>query len=174
MAQTTLLAQPSIQTLGASKPSQSLPEPFVFVPITGAEASKGRGSAKQIVRAHVTRVQHAKSSTLSFTQNLESWTVNPQVHRPQPSFSESQSQIPRRKAAPKRSGPRRAKTKKVPTPDADADDIEEVARQSAPEAIAVVSKVPRIPAAKRLSGRIQLSTNHTCQPSSPTTSRMSP
>lgn len=150
MARTTVLELPSVQSVGASKASQSLPEPFVFVPITGAEASKGRGSAKQIVRAHVTRVQHAKSSTLSFTQNLESWTVNPQVHRPQPSFSESQSQIPRRKAAPKRSGPRRAKTKKAATTDAGADDVEEVVRSQAPEAVAVVSKVPRIPAAKRL------------------------
>ena len=150
MAQTTLLEQPSTQPLGAPKPSQSLPEPFVFVPITGAEASKGRGSAKQIVRAHVTRVQHARSSTLSFTQNLESWTVNPQVHRPQPSFSESQSQIPRRRAAPKRSGPRRVKTKNIAPGDANADDVEEVVLSQAPEAVAVISRVPGIPAAKRL------------------------
>jgi hypothetical protein len=142
MFQTILLEQQPTQTLGLSKPSQTLPEPFVFVPITGAEASKGRGSAKQVVRAHVTRVQHARSSTLSFTQNLESWTVNPQAHRPQPSFSEIQSQIPRRKAATKRNVPRQAKTKKVAVSDADAEDVEEV--------ITVVSKVPKIPAAKRL------------------------
>lgn len=62
--------------------SHILPDPFVFVPISTAEAAKGRGSAKRIVRAHVTRVQHAKSSTLSSIQHLQDWTVQPQTHRP--------------------------------------------------------------------------------------------
>ena len=150
MFQTTVLEQPPTQALGTSKPSQLLPEPFVFVPITGAEASKGRGSAKQIVRAHVTRVQHARSSTLSFTQNLESWTVNPQVHRPQPTLSESQSQIPRRKTATKKSVLGRVKTKKIAANHPDADEVEEIGRPQAPEVVTVVSKVPGIPAAKRL------------------------
>lgn len=60
--------------------NQSLPEPFVFVPITSGEAAKGRGAAKRIVRAHVTRVQHAKSSALP-SHNLENWTVKPYIHR---------------------------------------------------------------------------------------------
>lgn len=61
--------------------SQALSDPFVFVPITGKEAAKGRGAAKRIVRAHVTRVQHSKSSTLSAFQNLHAWTVRPCIHR---------------------------------------------------------------------------------------------
>lgn len=65
---------------GLPRPSQSLPEPFVFVPITSGEAAKGRGAAKRIVRAHVTRIQHAKSSTLN-SHNLENWTVRPYIHR---------------------------------------------------------------------------------------------
>lgn len=84
----------------APKPvHQLMPEPFVFVPITTSEASKvsnfskaqqrqtdgsfalkGRGAAKRIVRAHVTRVQHAKSSTL-VGMDLQSWTVKPYIHR---------------------------------------------------------------------------------------------
>lgn len=64
----------------ARRTSQSLVEPFVFVPITSGEAAKGRGAAKRIVRAHVTRVQHAKSSTLH-SHNLENWTVRPYIHR---------------------------------------------------------------------------------------------
>ena len=63
------------------KPPSTLADPFVFVPITQQEAAKGRGAAKRIVRAHVTRVQHAKSSTLSSTQDLQSWTVKPYLHR---------------------------------------------------------------------------------------------
>lgn len=150
MAETTLLEPSPPPTLGLSKPSQTLPQPFVFVPITGAEASKGRGSAKQIVRAHVTRVQHAKSSTLSFTQNLESWTVNPQVHRPQPSQAECQSQIPRRRAATKKAASKRAKNKKPTVDITDDNDVEEIVRRSSSESVTVSPKVPRIPAAKRL------------------------
>lgn len=67
--------------LSIHRPSQALPDPFVFVPITGREAAKGRGAAKRIVRAHVTRVQHAKSSTLSGLQDLQAWTVKPYIHR---------------------------------------------------------------------------------------------
>lgn len=63
------------------RPPASLTDPFVFVPITQQEAAKGRGAAKRIVRAHVTRVQHAKSSTLSSTQDLQTWTVRPYIHR---------------------------------------------------------------------------------------------
>lgn len=63
-----------------SKPNGSMHEPFVFVPITQSEAAKGRGAAKRIVRAHVTRVQHAKSSTLN-GMDLQSWTVKPYIHR---------------------------------------------------------------------------------------------
>jgi hypothetical protein len=63
------------------KPSAVLPDPYVFVPITDNEAAKGRGAAKRIVRAHVTRVQHAKSSFLSSTQELQTWTVKPYIHR---------------------------------------------------------------------------------------------
>lgn len=63
-----------------SEASQTLPDPFVFVPITGKEAAKGRGAAKQIVRAHVTRIQHAKSSALSALQELQTWTVKPCIH----------------------------------------------------------------------------------------------
>jgi hypothetical protein len=47
---------------------------------------RGRGAAKRIVRAHVTRVQHAKSSTLSSTQDLQTWTVKPYIHRDGVSF----------------------------------------------------------------------------------------
>ena len=61
------------------QPAQTLAEPFVFVPITQGEAAKGRGAAKRIVRAHVTRVQHAKSSNLH-GQDLQSWTVKPYIH----------------------------------------------------------------------------------------------
>lgn len=61
--------------------AQPLVEPFVFVPVAGDEAAKGRGAAKRIVRAHVTRVQHAKSSALSGTQDLQTWTVRPYIHR---------------------------------------------------------------------------------------------
>lgn len=64
----------------APKSNGSMHEPFVFVPITQSEAAKGRGAAKRIVRAHVTRVQHAKSSTLN-GMDLQSWTVKPYIHR---------------------------------------------------------------------------------------------
>ena len=63
------------------RPSVTLPDPFVFVPITQQEAAKGRAAAKRIVRAHVTRIQHARSSTLSSTQDLQTWTVKPYIHR---------------------------------------------------------------------------------------------
>lgn len=81
-----MLQRPQIhEPLPASTPSkascQILADPFVFVPITQREAAKGRGAAKRIVRAHVTRIQHAKSSTLSSTQNLQTWTVRPYIHR---------------------------------------------------------------------------------------------
>ncbi|KAK4579905.1 hypothetical protein LTR86_000106 [Recurvomyces mirabilis] len=79
----TPLRQPASTPLGG--PTPGLAEPFVFVPITGVEASKGRGAAKRIVRAHVTRVQHAKSSALSSTQDLQTWTVKPYIHRDAPS-----------------------------------------------------------------------------------------
>ena len=65
---------------GLHRQPSTLPQPFVFVPITSGEAAKGRGAAKRIVRAHVTRVQHAKSST-SNSHNLENWTVKPYIHR---------------------------------------------------------------------------------------------
>ena len=78
----TPIRQPASTSL--SGPTPGLAEPFVFVPITGVEASKGRGAAKRIVRAHVTRVQHAKSSALSSTQDLQTWTVKPYIHRDTP------------------------------------------------------------------------------------------
>lgn len=62
------------------KPSATLPDPFVFVPVTQNEAAKGRGAAKRIVRAHVTRIQHAKSSLLN-GHDLQTWTVKPYLHR---------------------------------------------------------------------------------------------
>lgn len=64
----------------ARRAPQTIAEPFVFVPITSGEAAKGRGAAKRIVRAHVTRVQHAKTSTLH-SHNLEKWMVKPYIHR---------------------------------------------------------------------------------------------
>lgn len=72
----TPLASKDIQSK-FHRPPTTLLDPFVFVPITQQEAAKGRGAAKRIVRAHVTRVQHAKSSTLSSTQDLQTWTVKP-------------------------------------------------------------------------------------------------
>ncbi len=60
---------------------QILSNRFVFVPITQGEAAKGRGTANSIVGAHVTRVQHARSSTLSGFQDIQNWTVTPYVHR---------------------------------------------------------------------------------------------
>lgn len=64
----------------AKRSNGNMQEPFVFVPINNSEAAKGRGAAKRIVRAHVTRVQHAKSSTLN-GMDLQSWTVKPYIHR---------------------------------------------------------------------------------------------
>lgn len=134
------------------RPSQTLPEPFLFVPVSGPEASKGRGAAKQVVRAHVTRVQHSRSSTLNYTRNLESWTVEPQSHRMQLGISQGQSQIPRKKAASRKIAAKRAK----PDPTAAAtgkstdDDIEEVVQTKPPETATMVLSVPRLPAAKRL------------------------
>ena len=61
--------------------AQTMPDPFVFVPITQAEAAKGRAAAKRIVRAHVTRVQHAKSSNSNSQFNLQTWLVKPYIHR---------------------------------------------------------------------------------------------
>ncbi|KAF2726182.1 hypothetical protein K431DRAFT_214139 [Polychaeton citri CBS 116435] len=58
----------------------SMPDPFLFVPITQDEAAKGRGSTKRIVRAHVTRVQHARSAA-NAGQELHDWTVQPQTAR---------------------------------------------------------------------------------------------
>ena len=78
MLETPLQSQQSQQ---AHQPATTLPDPFVFVPITRQEAAKGRGAAKRIVRAHVTRVQHAKSSTLSGSQDLQTWMVKPYIHR---------------------------------------------------------------------------------------------
>lgn len=46
----------------SSGPTQDLIDPFVFVPISATEAANGRGAAKSVVRAHVTRLQHAKSA----------------------------------------------------------------------------------------------------------------
>ena len=79
MLETPLTAKPAQSTI--HRPPAALTDPFVFVPITQQEAAKGRGAAKRIVRAHVTRVQHAKSSTLSSTQDLQTWTVRPNIHR---------------------------------------------------------------------------------------------
>ena len=134
------------------RPSQTLPEPFLFVPISGNEASKGRGAAKQVVRAHVTRVQHARSSTLTYTKNLESWTVEPQSHRVQPALSQGQSQIPKKKAASRKVATRRVKTTQVATTTAkhNDDDIEEVVQTQALEFTNTALNVPRLPAAKRL------------------------
>lgn len=61
-----------------SPPAQNMAEPFCFVPVTQGDASKGRTAAKRIVRAHVTRMQHAKSNTFN-GMDLQSWTVNPHV-----------------------------------------------------------------------------------------------
>ena len=77
--ETPLAAKPVQSNI--HRPPAALTDPFVFVPITQQEAAKGRGAAKRIVRAHVTRVQHAKSSTLSSTQDLQAWTVRPYIHR---------------------------------------------------------------------------------------------
>jgi hypothetical protein len=134
------------------RPSQTLPEPFLFVPISGPEASKGRGAAKQVVRAHVSRVQHAKSSTLTYTRNLETWTVNPQSSQTQLGISQGQSQIPRKKAVPRKVASQKAKSTQVAATTAkpDDDDIEEVEPTQAPETTAIVFSVPRLPAAKRV------------------------
>jgi hypothetical protein len=132
------------------RPSQTLLEPFLFVPISGPEASKGRGAAKQVVRAHVTRVQHAKSSTLTYTRNLETWTVNPQSNRTQLGISQGQSQIPRKKAIPRKVAIRRAKSTRATATEPDDVDIEEVEPTQAPETTAIVLNVPRLPAAKRV------------------------
>ncbi|KAK5110018.1 hypothetical protein LTR62_006385 [Meristemomyces frigidus] len=70
---------------------------FVFIPITGAEASKGRGAAKPIIRAHVTRVQHARSSALNSTQNSQTWSVKPYVYREQ-NIASRKKATPRPKA----------------------------------------------------------------------------
>lgn len=97
---------------GVPRPSQTLPEPFVFVPITSGEAAKGRGAAKRIVRAHVTRVQHAKSNTLN-SHNLENWSVRPYIHR--------DSVTARRKPRPSGAGRRRRETA-VEKEDEDSDE----------------------------------------------------
>ncbi|KAM0723932.1 hypothetical protein Q7P37_000923 [Cladosporium fusiforme] len=147
-------------TPAAPRASQSLPEPFVFVPITGAEAAKGRGAAKQIVRAHVTRVQHSKSSTLSYTQNLEPWTVKPHVHRTQPARPQNQTQILETETSRKKSTDNRKRSKKAAataaaaaaaaasssSADANSEDVEEIVRRQPP----AVTQVPRLPAAKRV------------------------
>lgn len=67
--------------VSAQKTSNLMADPFVFVPIPRSEAAKGRGAAKRVVRAHVTRVQHAKSSTPSAHMELQLWTVMPHTHR---------------------------------------------------------------------------------------------
>jgi len=133
-------------------PGQTLPEPFLFVPISGPEASKGKGTAKQVVRAHVTRVQHAKSSTLTYTRNLETWTVNPQSHRTKLGTSQGQSQVLGKKYVSVKAAAKRMKCTQVATTTAkpDDDDTEEVVQTQAHEATTVVLNVPRLPAAKRL------------------------
>ena len=150
--------QSSTKTVEPLRTNHCIPEPFVFVPITGAEASKGRGAAKQIVRAHVTRVQHAKSSTPSYRQNLESWTVNPQIHRQQSSLSESQFQTSKTPTPPKKSVEARKKNRKAATAAANAatatksaieEDVEEIVRQDEPRGVVARSQVPKIPGAKR-------------------------
>jgi len=70
--------------MAAARSVHMMSDPFVFVPISHNEASKGRGAAKRIVRAHVTRVQHAKSTTLGNHMHLQSWTVKPYIHREPP------------------------------------------------------------------------------------------
>ena len=84
MLETPLVSKDSQPTI--HRPPTTLSDPFVFVPITQKEAARGRGAAKRIVRAHVTRIQHAKSSTLSSTQDLQTWTVKPYIHRDAASF----------------------------------------------------------------------------------------
>lgn len=54
-----------------SKPITAVSDPFVFVPISGQEAAKGRAAAKRIVRAHVTRVQHERNGNFSVGQDLQ-------------------------------------------------------------------------------------------------------
>ena len=138
--------------LAEQRPNQTLPEPFLFVPISGPEASKGRGAAKQAVRAHVTRIQHAKSSTLTYTRNLETWTVKPQSNRTQLGIFQGQSQISKKKAIPRKVASKRAKSTQIAaTADKpDDDDIEEVVPTEALETATVVLNVPRLPAAKRV------------------------
>jgi len=144
MLQTPLPEQVIAAVPPFPKPSQALPEPFVFVPITNSEASKGRGSAKRIVRAHVTRVQHAKSSTLSFTQNLQNWTVKPHLHRTQPARNQSQSQIQTPRPASSRRTSDESKRRKGKKSTSPEDDEPTAAIDEA------VVAVPKIPAAKRL------------------------
>ena len=100
----------------------------------------------------MTRVQHAKSSTLTYTRNLETWTVNPQSHQKQLGISQGQSLIPRKKAISRKVASKKAKSTKVAATTAkhDDDDIEEVVQTQAHETTAIVLSVPRLPAAKRL------------------------
>lgn len=53
------------------KPIKTVSDPFVFVPISGSEAARGRGPARKIVRAHVTRVQHEKNGNFSVGQGMQ-------------------------------------------------------------------------------------------------------
>ena len=72
------LIEDQARTAEPTKSAQKLVEPFVFVPISRSEAARGRGSAKRVVRAHVTRVQHAQSKQFVGV-DLQSWTVDPFV-----------------------------------------------------------------------------------------------
>ncbi|QIX02134.1 hypothetical protein AMS68_007651 [Peltaster fructicola] len=126
MLESPLKSLPTNRPPSLPRASQILPDPFVFVPISTAEAAKGRGTAKSIVRAHVTRVQHAKSSTLSSTQHLESWQVKPQIRRPPPAAKKI---------------PTASRTKSAPSSKDEAEKCE--TRETA------VIPVPKIPASRR-------------------------
>lgn len=88
----------------ATRSVHMMSDPFVFVPISHNEASKGRGAAKRIVRAHVTRVQHAKSTTLGNHMHLQSWTVKPYIHRePPPTKRKARVDSPTERKGPEHS-----------------------------------------------------------------------
>lgn len=56
-----------------TKDAANSPAPFVFVPVSGHEASQGRGPANYLVRAHIARWRHAMTPPSSQRLDFNGW-----------------------------------------------------------------------------------------------------
>lgn len=118
--------------------------PLVFVPISNDEASQGRPRARHLVRAHLTRLQHATSLPSRPSQSLDSWYVARQTPTAQLKGTKNQWQVGE---MPSTSQKRRKVCKSVQS---NEEKKEEKEKESASQNTKVAAvNVPLIPAARR-------------------------